>query len=41
MASAQGVDVRTVVTGFRRRVRIVASLKGDFSVAVDKESGLV
>ena len=37
MASAQGVVVVTVVIGLRRRVRIVASLKGDLSFEVDIE----
>lgn len=37
MASAQGVVVVTVVMGLRRRVRIVASLKGDLSFEVDIE----
>ena len=37
MASVQEVVVWTVVTGFSRRVRIVASLKGDLSFEVDIE----
>ena len=37
MASMQGVLVETVVTGFRRRVRMVASPNGDLSFEVDVE----
>ena len=37
MASEQGVVAVTVVTGLSRRVRIVASLKGDLSFEVDMD----
>ena len=37
MASEHGVEALTVVTGLRRRVRMVAALKGDFSSGIDIE----
>lgn len=37
MASAQEEEARMVLIGFRRRVRMLASLKGDLSSEVDIE----